>query len=950
MPPKRQPDNALVIHVFAYPTVDEGNGPDDPGSRPLPGCKVRITKGSTTSTATTDEDGEARFSPLGEGDYKITFDSTPPGFTVQDTMFVEGRQRTLKLSTDTVKVKEGGEVLVHLGATPSLGRVDGTVALGTGAAAKPIGNVRVEARFGGVLLDSDTSGAGATNKGKYSLKQITRPGVVEIRPQLTAFDDQGRQVRPKPDQASQHVFVPPDGSTVQLNIEYEVPGAEIVVGAYLVERKGGQDQRRLLDGVVFELFDASNDQLERQVVTQNGTTSTLSGLDPKQYRLAVTLAKAQNGQRLQLTNPPLPYFVKVADNQRLDLSEEFEVRPASGSVLGSVVLDRDASPVPNVEVVVAAKQDSALAVTVETDGAGEYFADNLAAGSYRVALQQTVVEALGNRWTPLTPTFEVDVRGRATTLVEDFRLREEQHRVTGQVLRPDGSPASYVIVQLFDSADPNANAIANAVTDENGEYEFDVKTAGAFFVSARQEDGFGTQRARVEVASVAQAPPIVVDTHVVRDGRPPAGDGVRPAAAAPEVGDLPVLTEEVDLAARAAPPRPGYGPGAAGQTVERTLRDVLGWRPRTNDPKGFLAALEQAFTCEEVQGHTECRWTPRSYAVELQADMGAITGAQASIFARGKAMLDQVLPLLEGLEPLLPDYDPQDTAAIRAIVRSELNELVNEFGVEGGPRVARVDQLLGFLLDRSAEFGDAERAGGNLGRLGRLFGLERDRINTIDEERNFTNFLMLVDHVVALRRSWDAQRAFFDRSNVQVAPFLGTQLVLVSRSLEVITESVREVEFALDSVFIGPSERQTLQLSFPSSAPMFLSELLAWVERFAGEEGRQLIDEGGRQGVFTARPTIVLLQSLVRDAKVPPQDPRSLPEAYSTQRVQRALQELADQLNSAAGLMAGFSSIANGQDRPTPLPPSPPAPIPTPRRRFETVDGTGSGPSVPNVN
>jgi SdrD B-like domain len=950
MPPKRQPENALVIHVFAYPTVDEGDGPDDPGTRPLPGCKVNITRTGTTrpKTATTDEDGEARFSPLREGDYKITFAFTPAGFAVKDTVFVEGRQRTLKLA-DAIKVKEGGEVLVHLGATPKAGRVDGTVAVATGAAAKPLGGVRVEARFGGVLLDSATS----DSAGKYSLKEITRPGVVEIRPQPSAFDGQGRQVRPKPDQASQRVFVPPDGTIgtiVQLDIEYEAPGAEIVVGAYFVERKGGQEQRRLLDGVVFELFDASNDQLERRVVTQNGTTSTLSGLDPKQYRLAVTLPKAQNGQRLQLTKPPLPYFVKVAADQRLDLSEEFEVRPASGSVLGSVVLDRDASPVPNVEVVVAAKQDPALAVTVETDGAGEYFADNLFAGPYRVALQQTVVEALGNRWTPLTPTFEVDVRGRATTLVEDFRLREEQHRITGQVLRPDGSPASYVIVQLFDSADPNAPAKLNAVTDENGNYEFDVKTAGAFFVSAKQEDGFGTQRTRVEVASVAQAPPIVVDTLVVRDGRPPAGDGARPAAAAPEVGDLPVLTEEVDLAARAAPPRPGYGAGAVGQTVERTLRDVLGWRPRANDPKGFLAALEQAFTCEEVQGHTECRWTPRSYAVELQADMGAITGAQASIFARGKAMLDQVLPLLEGLEPLLPDYDPQDTAAIRAIVRSELNELVNEFGVEGGPRVARVDQLLGFLLDRTAEFGDAERAGGNLGRLGRLFGLERDRINTIDEERNFTNFLMLADHVVALRRSWDAQRAFFDRSNVQVAPFLGTQLVLLSRSLEVITESVREVEFALDSVFIGPSERQTLQLSFPSSAPMFLSELLAWVERFAGEEGRQLIDEGGRQGVFTARPTIVLLQSLVRDAKVPPQDPTTLPEAYSTQRVQRALQELADQLNNAAALMAGFSSIANGQERPAPLPPPSPAPIPTPRRRFETVDEPGGGPSVPNLN
>src|SRR5205823_6215997 len=104
----------------------------------------------------------------------------------------------------------------------------------------------------------------------------------------------------------------------------------------------------------------------------------------------------------------------------------------------------------------------------------------------------------------------------------------------------------------------------------------------------------------------------------------------------------------------------------------------------------------QAFSVREVEGHTEWAWTPRSYAV--QADMGAVTGAQASVYARARAALDQSLPLLVGLFALRPDSDQEDMEAIRAIVRSELTELVHELGTVGGPRVQRVDTFFKALL------------------------------------------------------------------------------------------------------------------------------------------------------------------------------------------------------------------------------------------------------------
>ena len=100
-------------------------------------------------------------------------------------------------------------------------------------------------------------------------------------------------------------------------------------------------------------------------------------------------------------------------------------------------------------------------------------------------------------------------------------------------------------------------------------------------------------------------------------------------------------------------------------------------------------------------------------------------GAQASIYQRAKVALDQSLPLLDGLYSLLPDSDPEDTGAIRAIIRFELSELVSELGVEGGPRVQRVDELFASLLGDDPDLTDPEQVGGQLNLLRERLGLER---------------------------------------------------------------------------------------------------------------------------------------------------------------------------------------------------------------------------------
>lgn len=227
--------------------------------------------------------------------------------------------------------------------------------------------------------------------------------------------------------------------------------------------------------------------------------------------------------------------------------------------------------------------------------------------------------------------------------------------------------------------------------------------------------------------------------------------------------------------------------------------------------------------------------------------------------------------------------------------------------MQGGPIVARVDSLFNVLLGVGNLIpGDIEELQGQLKSARDEFGFDRDLVNTIEEEQNLTNFIIIVDNVASLRQSWINQRKFFDRTS-GVEPFFGTQMVLVSRSLAVISESVHEVMYAMDSVFLDDAERHTVALTFsnPPNTTLFISELLGWIDRFASEEAPRLIQDGGKSGVISLEPTLEQLALLARGALLQPkgqQNPVGLPAGFRTARVQRALEELADHLDDAIEL------------------------------------------------
>lgn len=386
----------------------------------------------------------------------------------------------------------------------------------------------------------------------------------------------------------------------------------------------------------------------------------------------------------------------------------------------------------------------------------------------------------------------------------------------------------------------------------------------------------------------------------------------------------PILTEEVSY--RPSPMgiptggRGGTGGGGSnlGPLAAQTVSDVLGWKSNSADPKGFVGALTQAFTLTEVEGHVESTWTPRTYAV--QTDLGGgITGAQASLYMRAKNALDSALPILNGLYPLDPEADPEYVKALREMARSQMSEIVKELGVVGLPSILRINTYFGILLGQNpgqikasdVQF-DPDQIAGTLGKLRDVYGIRfagNQFNNSVEDEQDITNFRVISDYMTSLMQSWIANRKFFivgSSDGEFKQAFFGTQLVLISRQFTTIAETVNEVRFALDSVFIGPSERQTLLLEFanPDLLPaMYLEDILEEVENFAANEGPRLLRDGGKISVTNnILPVVESLLFLINEAHAPT-NMDVLPDGFATARVQKSLDDLRDQLQSLLDLI-----------------------------------------------
>jgi len=354
-----------------------------------------------------------------------------------------------------------------------------------------------------------------------------------------------------------------------------------------------------------------------------------------------------------------------------------------------------------------------------------------------------------------------------------------------------------------------------------------------------------------------------------------------------DIASYPMLTSDMNITPIMPSSSGGSGLPSLQRVIDNTMRQVLGRLPKPNDPRSFQAALVQSFDIKEFEGHTIFKWTPRSYSGQTELG-GGVTGAQASLYSRAKVSVDQSLPLLDGLYPLLPDSDEQLVSAAKAIVRAEVTQLVQELGVEGGPRVARVNGFFESLLKITTidEVKKVPIQNGHLGYLQAVMGLNNDQVNTLEEETNVTNFILLHDYISSLENSWNIF------STQWYGKDMGTRLVLLSRALSVTADAVNEVLAAMDSVFVGSAERQVATFRDGQGRTILVEELLTWVVSFAAEEAPLLVHDGGRQGVVAIIPTAQRLVGLVAQLTQSIDYDPMLPTGLRHPRVKNPLREL----------------------------------------------------------
>lgn len=135
--------------------------------------------------------------------------------------------------------------------------------------------------------------------------------------------------------------------------------------------------------------------------------------------------------------------------------------------------------------------------------------------------------------------------------------------------------------------------------------------------------------------------------------------------------------------------------GVLERQVERAITQVLGRSPGRN-PDSFVSALKDAFptTTTGQISSTPSRSTLSLYSTNGGSMGGAIAAGlagqlsaeQATLYRQTSVIVADAVKVLSGLQPFSPIADLDRVEALRALVKSQINSLVDEFGRPDTPR------------------------------------------------------------------------------------------------------------------------------------------------------------------------------------------------------------------------------------------------------------------------
>lgn len=324
------------------------------------------------------------------------------------------------------------------------------------------------------------------------------------------------------------------------------------------------------------------------------------------------------------------------------------------------------------------------------------------------------------------------------------------------------------------------------------------------------------------------------------------------------------------------------------QVVDLGLARILGAR-LSNDPKIIADQLASSFENQKRNGKDYYVLRTRGTTPLDNSQGGQITGRQATAYQQAKDIEQSARRLLDAVETLLLDPDEEEIDSLKENIRSNLADLVAEFGRAGGALTQRGDVLIGNLQQDIADLRIA---------LGMTVPIVPEREMDVAEiEQDVENFNLLENYITSqFATAWNSYKA-------GVATFSGTILTRLLWTAEAIVDTVKEVYAVMDSVGFGPVDRRVTLIG---TGPTTIEQLLLWIETSASNDWPRHLTTGGARKTEIkaigreASSQNIALQALITQVKtssviIPIGGSRVLP---ALEELQRELQQVINLVNA----------------------------------------------------
>lgn len=374
--------------------------------------------------------------------------------------------------------------------------------------------------------------------------------------------------------------------------------------------------------------------------------------------------------------------------------------------------------------------------------------------------------------------------------------------------------------------------------------------------------------------------------------------------------------------------------------VDRALTQVLGRSPGRG-AANFINALN-AYSPQMTNGQATGLSSPsgqmmayNSNGSGINSDLsGALSTRSSEISSRQDALrrstsiiMVDALQVLDGLQSFVPQADSDRVEALRALIRSQIKVLVEEFGRVDEPRPERVTAYLSSLGDYVTEFG--KQAYLNDSALPAIVG----------DEDQVTKFELLRTYVQLMGQAWKRYyRSEKSGRTISLSERVDRARVL----LPVVAQATADFSNALESVGLSENERRsrasrfsTLETASIEIVPprtgsfvgttsgnpplttlsrwlpdITVSDLIDWLDRYSNLEALSALDsvygidfvtDQADRLFWTVAPIVAHLKTTV---PLNPSSQSTLGQVLSNERVTWALDNLLSQTNELANLAA----------------------------------------------